>query len=333
MKYKKKERPCNLEELFVRYNGDVYPCCRKWGDPRFQIGHITDSDLKTKIESMYQACQCARYIFRRPYQGETIRCQKLNLELSLACQAQCAMCSAGSPGWNGSYDLYEPLSQLLNQMQPEVLEVQGGEILIQKKTMQWLEKEKEKLPETWFTVVTNASVPIEMKPVVEHLFRSVTVSFVGFQPETYNRIMGLDLHQTRNFVESLIFGKSTLLTIKFLITPLNLHEVALFYEWALPLKPYGIVLAYAGMTDQSIQMDGPYNYWQKIFDRTGKRLRECLYAKRQLIQDHGILLQFEDRAKTVFDLSDDFLSKLGANSMIDVPITPWETISLGSGIQ
>lgn len=59
------------------------------------------------------------------------------------------------------------------------------------------------------SLVTNGNIDEEKIPRIAGLFGRITVSFVGFQPETYYKIMGLDINKTFNFVEKLLQTKTT----------------------------------------------------------------------------------------------------------------------------
>lgn len=186
-------RPCHLHELFINHEGNIYPCCITWGRPDMLIGHLADINIEEKILKYNQRCSCEQYHLRKANKNEPINIGLLNIEFSLACQGQCAMCCVDAPSWKGKYDYYDALTAIFNLLSPRQLVVQGGEVLIQKKTMAWLETIKNKSPETSIGLVTNGNVSLAIVPAVESIFDSVAISMVGFQPETYNRIMGMDV--------------------------------------------------------------------------------------------------------------------------------------------
>ncbi|OVE74418.1 hypothetical protein BVX94_00405, partial [bacterium B17] len=113
--------------------------------------------------------------------------------------------------------------------------VQGGEVLVQKKSLGWVRLIKEKHPSIKLSIVTNGNVGLEMVDVVEHLFSEVFVSVVGFQSETYKAVMGLNIEKTKTFVEKLLANNNIEVIPKFLITPINIHEVSLFLKWIIEL--------------------------------------------------------------------------------------------------
>jgi pyruvate-formate lyase-activating enzyme len=114
------------------------------------------------------------------------------------------MCCVGSPSWNGTYDYYDKLTEIVSWHPPRMLLAQGGEVLVQKKTMDWLENVKKKYPDMLIGLVTNGNVGLNVIEKVEQLFNYIWISFVGFQAETYRKIMGLELPITVKFAEEIV---------------------------------------------------------------------------------------------------------------------------------
>ena len=142
-------------------------------------------------------------------------------------------------------------------------------MLIQKHSLEWIRELKHTYPNIRFSIVTNGHVDLKMVNVVEELFETVTVSMIGFQPETYRKIMGLDFEKTRRFVEELITRKQVIVAPYYLVTPINIHETDMFLRWAIKMLPERIRLADAYL-EGYIQMYAPFNYWKKIFYRTSQ---------------------------------------------------------------
>jgi len=209
------KRPCHFWQPFVKSDGYIYPCCKIWGNESLRIGHIDDPDISERIVQYDQSCRCEFNELCRADPNETRQIDLLNIEFSLACNGQCAMCSVGAPEWTGKYDGYDKLTELIDAFRPRELFVQGGEVLIQKKTLNWLQGVKGKYPDTKISIVSNGCVGLDLIEMFEELFDFSIFSFVGFQPVTYNRIMGLNLNRTTRFVEKLIKRKKVEVEIKF----------------------------------------------------------------------------------------------------------------------
>lgn len=105
------QRPCHYQELFVKSNGDVFPCCLTWNRKSMVIGHITDFDLTEKIMTFSRICSCERYRLRKADVKDRQNYSILNLGLSLACQANCIMCRVNAPSWREKYEYYTELEE------------------------------------------------------------------------------------------------------------------------------------------------------------------------------------------------------------------------------
>ena len=71
---------------------------------------------------------------------------------------RCVMCCVNAPDWRGQYDYYSQLEELIKQTQPEEILVQGGEVLIQKQSIEWLTQVKQDFPDIKISLVTNGNV-------------------------------------------------------------------------------------------------------------------------------------------------------------------------------
>lgn len=286
-------KSCHLDSLFINHEGFVYPCCRVWQLKSLEIGHINDGDLIEKILKFNKSCSCHIAKLRPASPQESIR--GLNIEVSLACQGKCAMCCVHAPDWHGNYDYYDALKRFIIAAQPKTIHVQGGEVLIQKKTINWLGDIKDIKPDIELTLATNGNAEADMVPMVNKLFNAVYMSIVGFQPETYKRVMGLDIDKTKHFIEKLVSTNVVKLQLKFMSTAINIHEAGLFFDWAVKLHRVDIAFA-----DTSVKMYLNFktfdNYWNKILLRTAEDLKRriveakpfLLSAKRKVYLDVGM---------------------------------------------
>lgn len=296
-----RHRPCHFTRLFVTHRGDVFPCCLTWGSAEMKIGSIRDDDLLEKIKNFSQDCHCHNFDLRKGHCGETIDIEEINIELSLECQGQCALCCVNSPEWVGSFDLYDPLMRLVALLKPRRILVQGGEVLIQEKSLQWLEALKRQYPLIEISCVTNGNVAISMIPRIERIFDELKVSFLAFEPETYKRITGLDMKRAIAFVERLARRKRVRLLLKYLVTPLGMHEAGLFLEWAIALNP-----AYAffedAQTRRYINVETSDRFWDKISQRTGESIRSVLIAHKQKLLKTPMTIRFSTESLRVLGM-------------------------------
>ena len=112
-------RVCHYEQLFVSHRGDLFPCCDTWNRSALRIGHLDEPDLIEKIRRFRVPCTlCGAYTLRAAKQDEPARVTGINIETSLACQAQCVMCCVEAPAWRGHYEYYDTIVRLVGQLRP-----------------------------------------------------------------------------------------------------------------------------------------------------------------------------------------------------------------------
>jgi pyruvate-formate lyase-activating enzyme len=302
------ERACHYDFPFVTHEGDVYPCCRSGGGEHLRIGSINDPDLMEKMSRFSEPCSCHGYRLRSARDDERLR--GFNIEFSLACQATCSVCCVDAPMWDQEWDRYQELSRLIDKVRPKTLIVQGGEVLIQKESMRWLRDVKQRHPEIQLNLVTNGNVPIAWVDKVEELFSVVTVSFVGFQPETYENNMGLRVEHAKTFTEELLRRGSVAVAPKYLITPTAIHEINPFLKWALDLSPPQVHF-FDAQTVQRIGGNTEDPFWKETIERTSRKLRSTLVRRREELQNNPTVIFFEPPVDELLGIDRDFLENHG----------------------
>lgn len=233
----------------------------------------------------------------------------------MACQATCAMCCVEAPAWHGRYDYYTALTKLIEQTCPEILLVQGGEVLVQKKTLQWVAGLRESYPSMKIYLVTNGNANSDMLDTVENLFDRVYVSFVGFQPETYNKIMGLDFKKTIAFVENLIEQKKTEVFLKYLVTPLSLHEADLFLAWSLSLRAKRVMFEGAFVSSY-IRLGTFDDYWRKIFERTSKDIKTTIIRNKKQLKADEVMIALDSEVVKLLGIDSVFINQNELNDNV-----------------
>jgi MoaA/NifB/PqqE/SkfB family radical SAM enzyme len=301
------KRVCHFQELFIRHSGEVYPCCRVWNQKNLKIGHINDIDLKDKIGKFSGRCHCGEFKLIPASPLERHNYQLLNIELSLACQGACAMCCVDAPDWKGTYDYYNSLTTLIHQCKPKEILVQGGEVLIQRKSLDWLLLIKKDHPYLRISLVTNGNVPDDVIDTVSKLFNRVTISFPGFQPESYATITGMELTRSKRFAEKLS-ESSVDVYLKFLLTPLSFYEAASFLDWATLLHPQQIQFVNSGI-ESYMKKETRDKYWEKILARTAEKFRSHVISNKDTLEkSHTRLVFFEDTLK-ILKIDNEFIKK------------------------
>jgi hypothetical protein len=304
----KQLRACHLHELFPNHDGNVFPCCLTWGRPEMNIGNLKDPNLSNKILCFRGTCSCERYELRAALPSDTPDYAVINIEFPLTCQGKCAMCAVRAPDWKGSYEYYDSLAQLVMKYLPKRLSVQGGEVLIQKKTIAWLYDIKERLPHLEIGLITNGNVPLDSIFTVEDLFNDVWISFVGFQPETYARIMGMDVTKAILFSEELVRRNKVQVTLKYLTTPLNVHETSVFLKWGIGVLPKQCAVQDASLLAY-INRNTSDNFWDKLFDRTGIEIKRVIDSNRERLRSAHMKIIFENRCLQIYGIDDHYLEK------------------------
>ncbi|OHD15973.1 MAG: hypothetical protein A2086_11115 [Spirochaetes bacterium GWD1_27_9] len=307
------KRLCHYNHLFINHDGDIFPCCLKWMDKNMKVANLKDDNLIDDIKNFYHPCTCEKFELQKPTKDDKITIFDFNLEMSLLCQAHCSMCCVDAPSYNANYDYYDKLTFLIEQFHPKEITVQGGEILVQKKSLEWIEYVKKNYNIN-FTIVTNASVNIDILEKVESLFSLIKVSFVGFQPETYKRIMGLDFNKTLNFVEELNRRKIVRLSLKYLVTPLNIHEANLFLDWAINIKPNDLIF-FESSSMEYINFITSDNYWDKICERTGNEIKKILLKNKDIIKENSLKIMFSNDILRLYKLDINFNQFLSENNL------------------
>jgi len=284
-----------------------------WGRPEMRIGHIEDKDLLEAIKDFYSPCSCEGFCLRAGSPGEGLNIDLINIELSLACQGQCALCGVKAPDWKGHYDYYQSLEKVIERLKPKRLLVQGGEVLIQKKSMEWLRSLEKKYPGLRIELVTNGNVDMDRVGEIEALFTSVSISMMAFEPATYERVMGMDFEKTLKFAEQLARGKAYLI-LKYLVTPVSIHEANLFLAWAIKLHP-GKILFDDASTARYLVRDTGDRFWDKISERTGVKIKEVLTCHKRSLLDGTTEVLFAKRSLKSLGLESDLGDFLVRNEL------------------
>ena len=273
-------RVCSQEEIFISSNGDVYPCCMRWGREGFRIGNVNDEDIVSKVLSFYAPCRCHIANFVPPSEEVFVPLGfTITAELSLFCQAECVFCCVRSPEFLGSAtcNYLDALEALICELNCDYLILQGGEVLAQRQSLEWVRKVRERYPFIHIHLVTNGCFPVSMVSLVSAVLSSVIVSFAGFSELSYKTVMGLDLSKTLNFVSHLNDESGVDVGMVFVVGPSNIHELPLFLEWGLSHDIRRI--GFSKMIIGSATIDMQSEYWREIVSRV--RAEICAVLERR----------------------------------------------------
>ena len=304
----KEERVCQFYKLSLRLNGDVFPCCL--AKKNSLIGNIFDSDIQDKIESKNIICECELFKNRQIQEGEKPNIQRLHIEFSNECQAHCVCCKQHKEKMQNEDEHLSKIYQFIEKFQPKNITVIGGEVLIQKKSLEWLKMVKKNYPEISFDIVTNLCVKEEILKEAVQIFDDITVSILGFNSVSYKKIMGLNFDTTINNINYILSNTNIKLRPKFLMMPTNVYEIAPFLEWALSTECEKIYLHNIREFNSVCNLSD--EFWTNTFIQIEKDIKRILNNNKEELKSkdrhyislHGIL------AKKI-NINEEYLKKEG----------------------
>ncbi|MCU0294139.1 MAG: radical SAM protein [Thermoanaerobaculaceae bacterium] len=314
-------KACHLGRLWVRHNGDLH-CCYRWSEPDMRIAHIDDADLMSAIRGFSHPCSCERYRLREAAPGEALSVDELVIEVSLACQGECAFCCVRADEWKGDYERFDSLTKVIDLLNPKTIVVQGGEVLIQKRTLAWLEGIRDARPHLRISLITNGNVSVGMAGAVERIFDEVKVSVFGFEPATYERISGMELAGVVRFVEELASRKKVELVLKYVVSPLSFHEADLFLDWAIDVRPSYVFFEDVG-TMAYLNTETPDGFWTKMSERTGRKVASVLRRRGERLRGGDMTVQFSSKSLEVLGLGVGFRRLLEAEGLLQKVVVYW----------
>jgi len=309
------ELVCHYETIFIRDDGSILPCCNTWPQDHLVIGNIKDDNIVEKLREFDGECDiCGAYRLKKAGKEDEIAFRHVIVETSKFCHVNCAMCGHFSPHHTrfGKYnreDLSYYYDRFLDICPPKILSVLGGETLVQKHGLKWFTGVKKKYKDTYVELVTSGNVKPQIAEVIDGCFDSILISFYGFQPETYRKVTNLPIDRVFEFSNLLIQQAREKVHLKYLTTPTNFHESAIFLEWALSKEP-GWVVSHDCNTPYFLNMDldEPYkvsaaypthdkipnNYWKEILYRTVRDIIKTLKQNKTLLEKGRTKVAYAD---------------------------------------
>ncbi len=311
----KEERVCQFYKLSVRKNGDVFPCCL--GKKVSRLGNIFDEDITEKIETSNIDCECALYKTRKILPDDKMNLKKLHLMFSHECQAHCVCCNQHKDKMENEEEHLEKILDFVNKYKPEYITVLGGEVLVQPATLNWIESVKNKYPEILFDIVTNLCVGEEIIKRVSKIFSEITVSFLGFTPNTYNSVMGLDYDVTIKNFDYLLNNTSIKMRPKYLAMPTNVYDLPLFFEWALNKNVDKIYLHNTREFAKCCHINDIF--WQKTFAQIEKEIKKILEKNKEYILNKDrYFISFHSFLAEMLKIDEEYLEVNGFKNIIKI---------------
>ncbi len=326
--------PCHYHRLFVRHDGNIFPCCRLIGLESHKIAHLSDPDILEKFQAYdIGQCACLGWRFRKASASDwdAPRLGAANFEMSLNCQSQCAMCIVRSPFYSREAREYpaanfEALTRLASILKLPVIAIQGGEVLIQEETMAFLETFRRDNPDVHLGLITNGNLPLAKAEVVARIFNSAMVSFYGFTDTTYNTVTRMNLSRTKDFSLRLLELMPGQVKLKLLSTPASFQEIPSFLQWAFAQKaPDAYVVDAESLSyvryDPALVRDldfakarqAPISdiYWHAMFSRSIDATKKVLLAHRAALAARETGVSFEGEIFGLFGLDQAYVAEQG----------------------
>ena len=308
-------RVCHFRKISIRKNGNIFPCCLAW--QHTLLGNIFDENIFETIEHKNINCECPLFKYRNIEPNEKPELKYLHLEFSNECQARCVCCAQQKEKLENEDIHLSKITEFIERYKPENIISIGGEVLIQKKTLDWLISVKEKHPEIKFDIVTNLCVKQETLERIKNVFDYMTVSILGFSENTYNSIMGLDFNRTLKNIDFMMNNTNTKVRLKYLLMPTNMYEMNSFLNWALSKNPEKIYLHNIREFKQIANTDEIY--WQKSFVPLEKSIKKTLIDnKEKILSTNKHYISVHQYASEFLHIDDKFIDENGFTNIIKV---------------
>ena len=339
--------PCHLNSLFVGHDGTVLPCCNYSGRP---IGLL--SDFKTADLWGYQPASCcckSGMLGHLGYEGpiairaasndDEVRIGTLHVVSTLKCQARCAHCieARERDTWRENPSLAKNVLKLVDEIHPSLKRffIQGGEIGIDCNSVHLLKKIKERYPQVTTRVISNGCLDDVDVGWFTACVDEAYFSLVGFSEACYRITNNLNFNRTLGFIEQVLASHKVKVVLKYLITPINIHETPEFLKWCFRVDSDANILISAvesfekyiakihpssnfsegrsavrwkfrlrpvqacfGEFSYERQDDQKYDYWKTIIERAAAAINEVVDSR----SSHGKRVVFDERARMLLGL-------------------------------
>lgn len=308
LEQEKKDQYCVEQGMYLRYNGDIFPCCRSCWNSDLKIGNILEADISDKIKKFDKPCQCTKYRLKSTKEKIELVIQRLHIEFSLSCQGNCLPCCVLAPWTRESkqYCYFQAVENFIKDFSVKKLLVQGGEIFVQKDTVMFLEGLKSRIEGLSIAIITNGNFDLSRSKSFQMLFDEAHFSFMGFQPDTYQLIMGLQRQKTMDFIDSVRKSFHGRMKIKFITLPSNIHEICSFVQYGLDIE--ADLCISSGNIFQYINQENTWDsYWFKLIERSKSQFRDLLIEKKDEIKEKNIHIEILAELKIVYGIDHSFL--------------------------
>lgn len=292
------EVPCHYRRPFIDRNGVVFPCCFLNRTPQAAIGHISDEDIVSKMENYYIECSCSNVKFRQKIEIDVM--ETLYIQASLKCHGRCAVCYVEAPHKKEKIEVdYDDAFRFVKLFSPKVLCLEGGEIPIIPKAVEFAKKVKSELPEIKLRMITNGCYRPETSLALSEIFDEVTISFMGFSESIYYAETGLVVAKTRTFAR-IMHEKGVLIRFRFICTPMTLSDIGNFLEWATTMK--GVLIFIDDCQSRTfMDLSNHESYWNDTVGRCRSMFIKSVSNLKQRMEDNNVQIVIHPKARDILN--------------------------------
>jgi hypothetical protein len=300
--------PCHYYSMYINENGQVSPCCQYSNKP---IGHISEFNSQLLYNFVPPECKCnGSTLGHLSIHDDISLCQasdhdNINIGIihftpTLVCQARCAHCFQRyrrNEKYKDNKKVCGQFMDILDSLKGSVKKIiiQGGEIGIHKKVKLMLKQIKISYPHIAIRVLSNGCLTGDHDLFINTV-DEINFGIYAFSELTYKIVSNLDFDIIKHFVERIVLSKKPIVTLKYLINPVNICELPVFLLWATSIRPNYVFISAVTDFEKYTQKFYPsgsktdeYEFWNIIKNRTGEAIKKIMNSSdyNNIIFDAG----------------------------------------------
>lgn len=330
--------PCHLYMLFVNEKGEIFPCPRA---PKNNfIGYVYEPKIYQRIINYRpNSCKCSICNIRSANSMEKKNgVVNINIEIGGECNGACVYCFQKTLS---SFRKHFPFFAQLKQMLAEITSLKtatifGGEVTIQPETLDLISFVKNNFG-TKVTIVTNGFISHSQYGLLCNTIENFQVSLYGFSDVSVRLISKMNFNVIRSFCE-FVSAKQHPLDVKFVLSPMVIHELLPFLEWSLSLNVNHIMIYYAILPTEDYEKTGRRDvssfanlvsdYWNPIIERLSIEVKAFFVKNQALIRGKGINYIINHNVLSLLQIPSSFLDELRIpqEKSISISCKAWKAI-------
>lgn len=312
--------PCHLYMLFLNEKGELFPCPR--APQNNIIGYVYEPDIYQRIINYSpNDCKCSICNIRSANSIEKKNSVvNINIEIGGECNGACVYCFQKTLStFRKHFPFFAQLKLMLGEFSSlKTATIFGGEVTIQPETLDLISFVKHKFG-TKVTIVTNGFISKNQYSSLCNIIENFQVSLYGFSNMSVRLITKMDFNVIRSFCEY-VSERQHPLDLKFVLSPVVVHELLPFLEWSLSLNVNHVMIYYAILPTEDYEKTGRRDvssfanlvsdYWNPIFERLSIEVKAFFVNNQTLIQEKGINYIINHDVLSLLKISSSFLDEL-----------------------